>query len=519
VKPFVNEPILELRRASVRAQLTGALSDETLRVPVWIGSDVRHGSELLSTDPGDPDHVVAEVAIATDAEVDAALDTAERGFRVWGRMAAAERAEVLVRAAQWLRERRLEITALEVREAAKPWREADGDVCEAIDFLEYYARGAVALEQNPAGGFDLLQPPGERNELRWSPRGVVAVISPWNFPAAIPLGMVSAGLATGNAVILKPAEQAPATAYMVVRALRESGLPPDALSFLPGEGGVGAKLVGDPRVHTIAFTGSGPVGLEIIRRAAETPPGQNHLKRVVAEMGGKNCVIVDSDADLDDVVPALIKSAFNYSGQKCSAAARVLAHEAIHDGLVERLAGAVEVLNVGQASDPEVDLGPVIEQEAQARVARYAEEASRTGTIAAVARDVPNRGWFATPTLATDLPEGSPVLNEEIFGPLLAVERVRSIDDACDRVDASPFALTGGLFSRNPQTVDYVSDRTPVGNLYVNREITGAMVGRQPFGGNRLSGTGTKAGGPGYLLHFVEPRVVTENTVRHGLVV
>jgi RHH-type proline utilization regulon transcriptional repressor/proline dehydrogenase/delta 1-pyrroline-5-carboxylate dehydrogenase len=519
MKPFVNEPILELRRANVRAQLTGALSSETLRVPVWIGDDVRHGSELLSTDPGDPDTVVAEVAVATDADVDHALATAERGFTTWGRMPAAERAEVLVRAAQWLRERRLEITALEVREAAKPWREADGDVCEAIDFLEYYARGAVALERDPAAGFDLLQPPGERNELRWSPRGVVAVISPWNFPAAIPLGMVSAGLATGNAVILKPAEQAPATAYMVVRALKESGLPPDALSFLPGEGNVGAKLVGDPRVHTIAFTGSGPVGLEIIRRAAETPPGQNHLKRVVAEMGGKNCVIVDSDADLDDVVPALIKSAFNYAGQKCSAASRVLAHEAIHDALVERLAGAVEVLNVGQASDPEVDLGPVIEQEAQARVARYAEEASRTGTIAAVAREVPNRGWFATPTLATDLPEGSPVLNEEIFGPLLAVERVRSIDDACDRVDASPFALTGGLFSRNPQTVDYVAGRTPVGNLYVNREITGAMVGRQPFGGNRLSGTGTKAGGPGYLLHFVEPRVVTENTVRHGLVV
>ncbi len=521
--PFSNEPILELRRAPIRAQLAGALeafdAQGVLKVPVWIGDDVRHGAELISTDPGNPDRVVAEAAIATEAEVGAALSAAERGFRTWGRTSAAERAEVLTRAAQWLRERRLEITALEVREAAKPWREADGDVCEAIDFLEYYARAAVALEANPAAGFDLLQPPGERNELRWTPRGVVAVISPWNFPAAIPLGMVSAGLATGNAVILKPAEQAPATAYMVVRALRESGLPPEALGFLPGEGQVGARLVGDPRVHTIAFTGSGPVGLEIIRRAAETPPGQNHLKRVVAEMGGKNCVIVDSDADLDEVVPALIKSAFNYAGQKCSAAARVLAHEAIHDALVARLAGAVEVLDVGQASDPEVDLGPVIEQEAQARVARYAAEAERAGRIAARARDVPDRGWFATPTLATDLPEGSPVLTEEIFGPLLAVERVRSIEAACDRVDASPYALTGGLFSRNPQTVDYVAGRTPVGNLYVNREITGAMVGRQPFGGNRLSGTGTKAGGPGYLMHFVEPRVVTENTVRHGLVV
>jgi RHH-type proline utilization regulon transcriptional repressor/proline dehydrogenase/delta 1-pyrroline-5-carboxylate dehydrogenase len=431
---------------------------------------------------------------------------------------------VLLRAAQWLRDRRLEVTALEVREAAKPWREADGDVCEAIDFLEYYARAAIALEEHPAGVpgspmHDLIQLPGERNELKWLPRGVVAVISPWNFPVAIPLGMVSAGLATGNAVVLKPAEQTPACAYMLVRALRESGLPADALALLPGEGPVGAQLVGDPRVHTIAFTGSNPVGLEIVRRAAEMAPGQRHLKRVVAEMGGKNCVIVDSDADLDDVVPALVKSAFNYAGQKCSAAARVLAHEAVHDALVQRLTGAIEVLHVGQASDPEIDVPPVIEREAQERVNRYAATAQADGRVAARAPDVPERGWFAAPTLATDLPDDSPVLQEEIFGPLLAVERVRSVEEACDRVDASPFGLTGGLFSRNPQTVDYVTDRSPVGNLYVNREITGAMVGRQPFGGNRLSGTGTKAGGPAYLLQFVEPRVVTENTVRHGLVV
>jgi RHH-type proline utilization regulon transcriptional repressor/proline dehydrogenase/delta 1-pyrroline-5-carboxylate dehydrogenase len=248
-------------------------------------------------------------------------------------------------------------------------------------------------------------------------------------------------------------------------------------------------------------------------------PGQNHLKRVIAEMGGKNCVIVDSDADLDEVVPALVKSAFVYAGQKCSAAARVLVHEAIHDGLVERLAGAVEVLEVGQAERLDIDVPPVIERSAQERVARYAAEAERTGRIAAVAREVPAGGWFATPAVAADLPADSPVLQEEIFGPLLAVERVRDVVDACDRVDASPFGLTGGLFARNPDTVDYVVDRSPVGNLYVNRAITGAMVARQPFGGNRLSGTGTKAGGPGYLLQFVEPRVVTENTMRHGLVV
>jgi RHH-type transcriptional regulator, proline utilization regulon repressor / proline dehydrogenase / delta 1-pyrroline-5-carboxylate dehydrogenase len=516
---FANEPVLELRRAPVRAQLADALAAYDARgpldVPVWIAGDTRAGDAIVSTDPGAPDRVVARAAAATEAEVDAALDAARTGHRDWGRRSASERAAVLARAAAWLREHRLEVAALEVRECAKPWPEADADVCEAIDFLEYYARGAVELE---AGG-QLLQVPGERNTLTYRPRGIVAVISPWNFPVAIPCGMVAAGLATGNAVILKPAEQAPGCAYVLVRALREAGVPPDALALLPGEGEVGAALVRDPRVHTIAFTGSYAVGQEIVRVAADTPAAQKHLKRVIAEMGGKNCIIVDADADLDEVVPALVKSAFVYAGQKCSAAARVLCHEAVHDGLVERLAGAVEVLEVGQAERLDIDVPPVIERESQERVARYAADAERTGRIAATARSVPSGGWFATPTVATDLPVDSPVLQEEIFGPLLAVERVRDVEEACDRVDDSPFGLTGGLFARNPDTVDYVIDRTPVGNLYVNRAITGAMVARQPFGGNRLSGTGTKAGGPGYLAQFVEPRVVTENTMRHGLVV
>jgi len=517
--PFVNEPVLELRRAPVRAQLADALAAHDARgpldVPVWVGADTRAGDAIVSTDPGAPDRVVARAAAATEAEVDAALAAARAGHRDWGRRPAAERAAVLARAAAWLREHRLEVAALEVRECAKPWPEADADVCEAIDFLEYYARGAIELE---AGG-ELLQVPGERNTLTYRPRGVVAVISPWNFPVAIPCGMVAAGLATGNAVVLKPAEQAPGCAYVLVRALREAGVPPEALALLPGEGEVGAALVRDPRVHTIAFTGSSAVGQEIVRVAADTPAAQKHLKRVIAEMGGKNCIIVDADADLDEVVPALVTSAFVYAGQKCSAAARVLCHEAIHDGLVERLAGAIEVLEVGQAERLDIDVPPVIEREAQERVARYAAEAERTGRIAATARSVPGDGWFATPSVAIDLPAGSPVLEEEIFGPLLAVERVRDVEEACDRVDASPFGLTGGLFARNPDTVEHVIDRTPVGNLYVNRAITGAMVARQPFGGNRLSGTGTKAGGPGYLAQFVEPRVVTENTMRHGLVV
>jgi RHH-type transcriptional regulator, proline utilization regulon repressor / proline dehydrogenase / delta 1-pyrroline-5-carboxylate dehydrogenase len=304
-----------------------------------------------------------------------------------------------------------------------------------------------------------------------------------------------------------------------VEALHGAGVPPDALALLPGEGEAGAALVRDPRVHVIAFTGSSAVGLEIVRAAAETPDGQGHVKRVVSEMGGKNCVIVDSDADLDEVVPAVVHSAFGYAGQKCSAAARVLAHEAIVDKLVERLAGAVDVLAVGQADRFDTDVPPVIEHAAQERVLRYGDLAARQGRIAARRDEVPDEGWFCPPIVAAGLPRDSEVLNEEIFGPLLAVEGVKSVEEACDRVDELPFALTGGLFSRSPATVEYVARRTPVGNLYVNRDITGAMVGRQPFGGNRRSGSGSKAGGPGYVLQFAEPRVVTENTMRHGLVV
>jgi RHH-type proline utilization regulon transcriptional repressor/proline dehydrogenase/delta 1-pyrroline-5-carboxylate dehydrogenase len=516
---FKNEPVLELRRPAVRAQLSDALTGLDrglpLSVPVSVGGDVRSGAGIDSTDPGDPERLVARAACATEAEVTAAIETATEGFRRWRAVSAGDRAAALVRAADWLRSRRLELAALEVRECAKPWPEADADVCEAIDFLEYYARAALAL----AEGRPLLQVPGERNELRYVPRGVTAVISPWNFPLAIPCGMTAGALAAGNSVVLKPAEQSPGCAQRLLEALRAGGVPEAAISLLPGEGDVGAALVRHPAVHTIAFTGSMPVGLEIVRAAAEVAPGQKHLKHVVAEMGGKNCVIVDADADLDEAVPAIVSSAFVYAGQKCSAAARVLVHEAIAEHVIERIAGAVSVLAVDQASELGTDVPPVIEQSAQERVSRYASIAERDGRIVARAQGVPDRGWFCPPTIAADLPDGSPVLEEEIFGPLLAVSRVRDVAHACDVVDGLPFALTGGLFARDPATVRYVRERSPVGNLYVNRGITGAMVGRQPFGGNRLSGTGTKAGGPDYLLHFVEPRAVTENTMRHGLVV
>ena len=519
---FANEPILELRRASVRSGLAEALAQLDARlpleVPLLIGADrVASGSRatLVSTDPGLPAREVARAPEATAADVDAAVRAAAQAARTWSREDAGLRAGILRSAAAWMREHRLELSALVLRECAKPWPEADADVCEAIDFLEYYAAGAVALaEPRP-----LAQVPGEHNELRYVARGVCAVIAPWNFPLAIACGMTAAALATGSAVVLKPAEQSPGCAGALARALAAGGLPPGALSLLPGAGEVGAALVRHPGVHTIAFTGSQAVGLEIIRAAAEVVPGQNHLKRVVAELGGKNCVIVAADADLDEAVPAIVSSAFAYAGQKCSAAARVLAHEAIAEALAERLAGATRVLVVGQAQELATQVPPLIEADAQDRLRSCGEQAEKEGHVLVAPDQVPSVGWFAAPVIVADLPGGSSLLEREIFGPLLTVERVRDVEAACDIVDALPFALTGGLFARDPGTVRYVRGRTPVGNLYVNRGITGAVVARQPFGGNRLSGNGTKAGGPDYLLQFVEPRVVSENTMRHGLAI
>jgi RHH-type proline utilization regulon transcriptional repressor/proline dehydrogenase/delta 1-pyrroline-5-carboxylate dehydrogenase len=517
--PFANEPVLELRRATERAKLAVGLGELRLplRVPVWIGRERRAGDELVSTDPGRPERVVALAAGATPAEADHAVAVARAAFGGWAATPVTERAAALLRAAAWMRERRASLAALAVRECAKPWPEADADVCEAIDFLEFYARAAIELQGG--GGPELLQVPGERNELRYAPRGVCAVIAPWNFPIAIPTGMTAAALATGNTVVLKPAEQAPGCGLRVVEALRAGGVPADAIALLPGAGEAGAALAANPDVATIAFTGSGAVGLELLRTAADVTEGARQLTRVVAEMGGKNCIVVDSDADLDEAIPAIVESAFAYAGQKCSAAARVLVHEALHDTLVERLAGAVAGLQVGPADDFATDVPPVVERAAQERVRRYTDLAARTGAISTGMSEVPGDGWYVAPVVATGLPADSPLLRDEIFGPLLTVEPVRDVDEACDRIDELPVALTGGLFSRNPRTVAHVVARSPVGNLYVNRSTTGAMVGRQPFGGNRLSGTGTKAGGPDYLLHFVEPRVVTENTVRHGLVV
>jgi RHH-type proline utilization regulon transcriptional repressor/proline dehydrogenase/delta 1-pyrroline-5-carboxylate dehydrogenase len=516
---FVNEPLLELRRAEVRADATAALAaldaQLPLDVPMLIGTELVRGDAFASVDPGTPTQTVARAHSATAAHVDAAVARAVEGQRAWSSHSAAERAAILRRAADLLRDRRLTLAALAVRECGKPWPEADGDVCEAIDFLDYYAAGAEALDRGRA----LIQLPGEHNTMRYVPRGVTAVIAPWNFPLAIAAGMTGAALATGNAVVLKPAEQAPACAKAVVDALHAAGVPHDALSLLPGGDEPGRALVADPRIHTIVFTGSCAAGLSILERATKVADNQFHIKKVVAEMGGKNVVIVDADADLDDVVPALLSSAFGFAGQKCSAASRVLVHAQIADALADRLAGAIRTLQIGPAEDFATDVPPVIDTAAQMRVRRYAAQGSAAAVRVAAANGLPADGFYVAPTLLVGLPDEHPVIEDEIFGPVLALQSVASIEEACAKVDASRFALTGGLFSRSPRTVELVAERTPVGNLYVNREITGAMVGRQPFGGGRLSGTGPKAGGPDYLLQFVEARTVTENTVRHGLVV
>jgi RHH-type proline utilization regulon transcriptional repressor/proline dehydrogenase/delta 1-pyrroline-5-carboxylate dehydrogenase len=519
--PFHNALRLDLTQDAHREALLEGLAWLDTRlplpVPVWIGAERRDGVELLSTDPADASRVVATAAVATPGEVDAAVATARAGYARWAAVPARERAAVLAGAAAWLRDRRHPIAALCVREAGKPWREADAEVARAIDVLEYYARGAVALGRGRA----LFQVSGERNDLHYVPRGIVAAVSPFSEPLAIPAGMVAAGLATGNAVVLKPAEHTPLCAMVLVEALRDAGVPPDALGLLPGGPEVAARLVRDPRVATVVFTGSTPAGLDVRAAVAEVVPGQRVLKRSIVELGAKNCAIVAADADLDVAVPALVHSAFTYAGQMCSAVSRVLVADAVAEALAERLALAVAELRVGPPEDFGTDVGPVIGRAARGRLARYARAAAESGTVVAAHRpdDLPTgaaaaRGWYCPPLVIADVAPDAAVLRDELFGPLLTVERVGSVAEACDRVDALPYGLAGALFSQDPDTVGAVVARTPVGNLYVNRATTGAMVGRQPTGGSRLSGSGAKAGGPDYLLHFVEPLVVSESAVR-----
>lgn len=510
------EPLAQWHRPDVRGRMHEQVIAEgnATYVSAYIGGKAhRTADSISSVDPSQPDVIVAHSASVAVADVDEAFASAQAAWPAWRDTPARERAGVLFRAAEWMRQRRFAMAALQVREAGKPWVDADGDVCEAIDFCEYYGREMLRL----ADGGPVQSPPGETNVLLYQPRGVGVVISPWNFPLAIPTGMVVAALVTGNAVLFKPSEQTPAIAAQLVRALYESGLPKAVLQFLPGVGeSVGKAMVEHPDASFVAFTGSLPVGLSIIEGAARHRPGQRHIKKVIAELGGKNPMIVDSDADLDQVVPAVMYSAFGFSGQKCSALSRLIILDSVRGQLTERLVGAMNGLKIGSPVDGSVDVGPVIDEEAQQRIAKIILGASDHGTVLASRSDLPTRGFFVAPTLVTDVDPQSRLAKEEIFGPVLSVFGARDIDHALALANDTDFALTAGIFSRSPSVINHVARSIRAGNVYVNRTTTGAVVGRQPFGGYGLSGVGTKAGGPDYLLHFMEPRVVTENTVRQG---
>jgi RHH-type proline utilization regulon transcriptional repressor/proline dehydrogenase/delta 1-pyrroline-5-carboxylate dehydrogenase len=361
------------------------------------------------------------------------------------------------------------------------------------------------------------QLPSETNTYFYQPRGVVAVIAPWNFPLAILAGMTAAALVTGNCVLMKPAEQSPLIGAQLREILRKAGLPEGACQLLQGGGELGAHLVRSTQVHLIAFTGSREVGLEILREAYTHRPGQAHVKRVVCEMGGKNAVIVDNDADLDEAVVHILDSAFGYQGQKCSAASRVILVDEVHERFLARLVDAVRSLKIGPPEDRCNAIGPVIDADARKRIAEYIQLGKKEAQCV-LEMAAPKAGYFVGPAIFRDVDPHSRIAQEEIFGPVLSVIKATDFDQALEIANDSQFALTGGIFSRSPAHIEQTRKEFRVGNLYINRGITGAIVERQPFGGLKLSGIGSKAGGPDYLLQFLEPRTISENTLRHGFV-
>lgn len=454
----------------------------------------------------------------TAAEADQAIARAADAFPAWRDTDPIARSATVIQAAASIRGRRDELAGVIIRESGKTWREADADVCEAIDFCEYYARLAVGLfEPRRLGRFV-----GELNHTWYQPRGVAAVISPWNFPLAICAGMTTAALVTGNTAIVKPSTQTRGIARLMCEILLSAGVPDGVLQLLPGPGSVvGAALVRDRRVSLIAFTGSKQVGLEILEAAGQTGDRQGFVKKVVCEMGGKNAVIVDDSADLDEAVLGVRQSAFGYGGQKCSACSRAIVLEGVHDLFLKRLVESTRTLVIGDPLQPDTDLGPVIDQSAAAKIRRYIDVGRSEGKLE-LAGELPpgledrlGRPYVAPHVFSGIRPQHR-LAQEEIFGPVLSVMRVGSFQEALEVANSTAYKLTGGVYSRRPSRLQAARREFRVGNLYLNRGITGALVGRQPFGGFGLSGTGTKAGGADYLLHFVEPRCCTENTMRHG---
>ena len=482
--------------------------------PLVIGGEKVWTDKLTpSVNPSAPKMVVGSVAEAGIPEAERAVKAARAAFEKWSRTPFEERAQLLERAAAIMERRRYELSALEVFEVGKPWAEADGDIREAMDFCRFYAAQTRLIGQPRL----TQHVPGEESYQHYWPRGVALVIAPWNFPIAILCGMVSAALVTGNTVIMKPSEQSIICGAMLMQIFEEAGVPPGVLNFLSGRGSViGAHLVDHKDVDLIAFTGSREVGLRIWESAGITRPGQRELKHVVCEMGGKNPVIIDSDADLDEAIADSIYSAFGYQGQKCSALSRLIVLEENYERVMERLLSATASLRVGNPEEPGMMVGPVIDEAAYKRIQEYIDIGKGEATLAYQAKGVPPEGYFIPPTIFTDVKPDMRIAREEIFGPVLSVLKVRDLDEAIDVANGTDYALTAGFFSRSPANIDRAKAQIEAGNVYINRSCTGAVVGRHPFGGFKMSGGGTKAGGADYLLQFLLPRVVTENVTRHG---
>src|SRR5438477_846956 len=515
---YRNSPLVNFAYKDSQDKMQTALREVRKRFgekyPLVIGGEKVWTEELTpSVNPSALDEIVGYGSEAGIPEAERAVKAAREAFAKWSRTSVEERARLLESAADILERRRYELSAVEVFEVGKPWNEADADIREAIDFCRFYAEQMRRL-----GRPKLTQRvPGEESYHHYWARGVAFVIAPWNFPIAILCGMASAGVVTGNTVIMKPSEQSIVCAAMLMQVFEEAGVPPGVLNFLSGHGSVvGAHLVDHKDVDLIAFTGSREVGLRIWQSAGVTRPGQRELKHVICEMGGKNAMIVDADADLGEAIGYSIYSAFGYQGQKCSALSRLILLEENYDRVMERLIAAAASLRVGNPEEPGIMVGPVIDESAYRRILEYMEIGKKEATLAYQAKEVPPQGYFIPPTIFTGVKPNMRIAREEIFGPVLSVLKARDLDEAFEVANGTDYALTAGFFSRSPANIDRAKAEIEAGNVYVNRSCTGAIVGRHPFGGFKMSGGGTKAGGADYLLQFLLPRVVTENVTRHG---
>lgn len=518
--PFSNEPMIDFTVPAQREAFPKAIAQVRAtcgrELPLFIGGrDVKTADHIPTTNPAKPDEHIAEVCQAGVAEVDAAVAAAKKAFPAWQKTSPADRAMYLRRAADIARRRMYELSAVQILEVGKQWDQAFHDVGEGIDFLEYYAREMLRLGHPRRLG----RAPGEVNMLSYQGKGVAAVISPWNFPFAIAIGMVSAAIVTGNTVVFKPASIASAIGYGLVEIFREAGLPEGVFNYCPGRSSVmGDHLVQHPDVSLICFTGSMEVGLHIIEKAAVTrvADGQAQVKRVIAEMGGKNATIVDDDADLDEAVIQVLHAAFGFQGQKCSATSRVIVLDSIYDRFVERLVKGARDLKIGPSEDPSNFMGPLADASLAKNVLNYVDIAAQEGNVLLKRTDYPIEGAYVPLTIVDGIKPEHRLAQEEVFGPVLAVMRAGTFDEAIEIANGTSFALTGAVFSRSPEHLERAARDFNVGNLYLNQGSTGAMVGRQAFGGYKMSGVGSKTGGPDYLLQFMDPRCVTENTIRRG---